>query len=181
MVHVLILQVTLFRLDQFHTWTYITTVQSVPITPKLWLLFFRSWQGILDTTVHVKVYQWFVPSHWFSYMQGTPSSINKTDRHTITDIMLKVALNNCNSTHQWLFTLLWLYCMHNFGSNEQFFSPTMERTSVCAVCYNFHIKTMFDSSLTPICFVGGSCFIYVICIYILVSNRISISYDVHVV
>ena len=43
--------------------------------------------------------------------------------------------------------------MHNFGSNEQFFSPIMERTSVCAVCYNFCIKTMFNSSLTPICFI----------------------------
>jgi hypothetical protein len=38
--------------------------------------------------------------------------------------------------------------------------------------------------LTPICFVGGSCFIYGICIYnyvrILVSNTISILDDIRV-
>jgi len=43
-------------------------------------------------------------------------------------------------------------------------------------------KTLFDSS-SHIYFVGGSCFIYVICIYlrIMVSNTISISYYVRVV
>ena len=38
------------------------------------------------------VCQWLVADRWFS--PGTPvSSTNKTDRHDITEILLKVALN----------------------------------------------------------------------------------------
>jgi len=46
----------------------------------------HSWRGILDTTLCDKACQWF--------SQDTPvSSTNKTDRHDITEILLKVALN----------------------------------------------------------------------------------------
>jgi hypothetical protein len=39
-----------------------------------------------------KVCQWLATGQWFSL--GTPvSSINKTDRHDVTEILLKVALN----------------------------------------------------------------------------------------
>jgi len=52
----------------------------------------RSWRGVLDTTLCDKVCQWLATGHWFS--PGTPvSSSNKTDRHDITEILLKVALN----------------------------------------------------------------------------------------
>jgi hypothetical protein len=44
---------------------------------------------VLDTTLCDKVYQWLAAGRWFSPV----SSINKTDRHDITEIMLKVALN----------------------------------------------------------------------------------------
>ena len=41
----------------------------------------------------------------------------------------------------------------------------------CDVRYDFHLKTMLDSCvLTPICFVGGSRFNYVNCIYCLLKN-----------
>ena len=44
------------------------------------------------TTLCDKVYQWLTTSLWFS--PGPPvSSTNKTDRHDITEILLKVALN----------------------------------------------------------------------------------------
>ena len=44
-----------------------------------------------------KVCQWLVPGRWFS--SGTlVSSTNKTDRHKITEILLKVALNTINQT-----------------------------------------------------------------------------------
>jgi len=47
--------------------------------------------GVLDTTLCDKLCQWFSP--------GTPvSSTNKTDRHDITEILLKVALNTTNQT-----------------------------------------------------------------------------------
>jgi hypothetical protein len=57
----------------------------------LWVQFsFR--RGVLDTTLCDTVCQWLSAGRWFSL--GTPvSSTNKTDRHNITQIVLKVALN----------------------------------------------------------------------------------------
>ena len=50
----------------------------------------HSWWGVLDTTLCGKVCQWLATGLWFS--PGTPiSSTNKTDRHDITKILLKVA------------------------------------------------------------------------------------------
>jgi hypothetical protein len=47
-------------------------------------------RGLLDTTSCDKVCQWLMTGRWFSL--GTPvSSTNKTDRHDITEILLKVA------------------------------------------------------------------------------------------
>ena len=44
-----------------------------------------------------KVCQWFVTGRWFSL--GTPDFFtNKTDRHDITDILLKMALNTITQT-----------------------------------------------------------------------------------
>jgi hypothetical protein len=50
----------------------------------------------------------------------------------------------------------------------------------CDVRYDFRVKAFV---LTPVCFVGGKCFIYAICIYlrILVSNTISMSEYIRVV
>ena len=55
----------------------------------------RSWRGVFDTTLCDKVCQWLATGQWFS--PGTPaSSTNKTDRHDIAVILLKVALNTIN-------------------------------------------------------------------------------------
>ena len=52
-------------------------------------------RGVFDTTLCDKVCQWLATAQWFS--PGTPvSSTNKTDRHNITEILLKVALNTVN-------------------------------------------------------------------------------------
>ena len=49
-------------------------------------------QTVLNTTLCDTVCQWLTISRWFSL--GTPvSSTNKTDRHDIAEILLKVALN----------------------------------------------------------------------------------------
>jgi len=54
-----------------------------------------SWRGVLDTTLCDKVYQWLATGRWFP--PGTPvTSTNKTDRHDITEILLKMALNTIN-------------------------------------------------------------------------------------
>ena len=58
----------------------------------------RSWWGILDTTLSVKVCQWLATGQWFS--PDTPVfSTNNTDCHDITEILLKVALNTITLTH----------------------------------------------------------------------------------
>jgi hypothetical protein len=50
------------------------------------------------TTLCDKVYQWLETSRWFS--PGPPvSCTNKTDRHDITEILLKVALNTIKQTN----------------------------------------------------------------------------------
>ena len=52
----------------------------------------HSWWGVHDTTLCDKICQWLAIGRWFSL--GTPfSSINKTDSHDITEILLKVVLN----------------------------------------------------------------------------------------
>ena len=59
----------------------------------------RSLRGELDTTISDKLCQWLATGRWFS--PGTPvSSTNKTDRHDITEILLKVALNTINQPNQ---------------------------------------------------------------------------------
>jgi len=54
-------------------------------------------RGVLDITLCDKVCQWLATGRWFS--PGTPvSSANKTDRHNIAEILLKVALNTLTLT-----------------------------------------------------------------------------------
>ena len=65
-----------------------------PLTLWVRILFRR---GVLDTTLCDKVCQWLAAGWWFS--PGTPvSSTKKTDRHDITEILLKVALNTITLT-----------------------------------------------------------------------------------
>jgi hypothetical protein len=58
------------------------------------------------TTLCDKVCQWLATGRWFS--PGPPvSSNNKTDRHDITEILLKVALNTIKQQHYINDILLW--------------------------------------------------------------------------
>ena len=86
----------LFRVKQTGpswTWTYGSWISNYICTQCLWPL--KLWvrillrQGVLDTVLCDEV--WLAAGRWFS--PGTPvSSTNKTDRHDITGISLKVAL-----------------------------------------------------------------------------------------
>jgi len=54
-------------------------------------------RGVFNATFCDKVCQWLAAGQWFSL--GTPVfSTNKTDRHNITEILLKVALNTITVT-----------------------------------------------------------------------------------
>jgi hypothetical protein len=67
-------------------------VQSVPITTKILNFEPRSWRGVLDTILCDKVRQRLATGQWYSSVSPT----NKTDRHDITEILLKVALRTIN-------------------------------------------------------------------------------------
>jgi len=65
---------------------------------------------VLDTTLCDKVCQWLAAGRWFSL--GTlVSSTNKIDRHDITEILLKVALNTTTVT---LNILMLVFCIMYF-------------------------------------------------------------------
>ena len=59
-------------------------------------------QGALDATLCDKVCQWLATGRWFS-PDTSVSSTNKTDRHGIAEILLKVTLNTITLT---LWTIL---------------------------------------------------------------------------
>jgi hypothetical protein len=96
-------------------WLYLKLpLQSVLITTKV----------VSSNPVHGKVWsiqhyvivcKWLAIGRWFSL--GTPvSSTNKTDRHDITKILLKVALSTINQTNQSMIivevaTPLEIFCM----------------------------------------------------------------------
>jgi hypothetical protein len=70
---------------------------------KLWV------RAPFDATLCDKVCQWLVTCRWFSL--GTlVSSTNKTDRHDITEILLKVELNIINQPNQICYPFLTLCC-----------------------------------------------------------------------
>jgi hypothetical protein len=55
----------------------------------LWLILMISFSTEINTKLVLNVCQWLAAGRWFSPV----SSNNKTDRHNITEILLKVALN----------------------------------------------------------------------------------------
>ena len=57
----------------------------------------RSWRSSLDTTLCDKVCQGLAAGRWF--LPGNKvSTTNKTDRHNIAEILLKVVLNTIHQT-----------------------------------------------------------------------------------
>jgi hypothetical protein len=84
--HTVCLATTDFTL--FNLWPLISTILG-PL-----ILYCR---GLLDTTLCDKVCQWLATGRWFS-LCTLVYSINKTDRHNITEMLLKVALNTIKQT-----------------------------------------------------------------------------------
>ena len=75
------------------SWTWIYNyICNQCISPlELWVQILIR-RGVLGSTLCDNFCQWLVTARWFS--PGTPvSSTNKTDRHNITEILLKVALD----------------------------------------------------------------------------------------
>jgi hypothetical protein len=65
-------------------------------------------RGVLDTTLCNKVCQWLAAGQW--YFPGTPvSPTNKTDRHNIAEISLKVMLSTI--TPPLHFDIIFKFCL----------------------------------------------------------------------
>ena len=79
-------------------YNYICNQCLSPLKLRVRTPFMARWR-VLDTPLCDKVCQWLTTSRWFS--PDTPvSSTNKTDRHDITEILLKVALKTINQLNQ---------------------------------------------------------------------------------
>ena len=72
----------------YGSWIYNYMCNQCLLQLKLWVQIPLR-QGVLDTTLCDKVCQWLAAG---KFSQGIPVSSNKTDRHDITEILLKVAL-----------------------------------------------------------------------------------------
>jgi hypothetical protein len=86
---------TMLRSWSYGTWIYNYLCNQCLSPLTLWVWIPLRW-SVLDTTLCDKVCQWLVTG---CFSLDTPvSSTNKTDRHDITEIWLKVALNTINQT-----------------------------------------------------------------------------------
>ena len=78
-------------------------MESVPITTDV-----VSSNLDQDEVYNIKVCQWLATGWWFS--PGPPvSSTNKTDRHNITEILLKVVLKSIKQTKQAITQAIWFW------------------------------------------------------------------------
>jgi hypothetical protein len=88
---------TLYYITNTHLNIGFATIFNQCLSPLTLWVRTHSWRGVLDTTLCDKVCQYLAAGRWFS--PGTPvSSTNKTDRHNITEILLKVVLNTITLT-----------------------------------------------------------------------------------
>jgi hypothetical protein len=93
-LHQVYLQLVLKNINNyiFISYNYLCYQCLSPLTLRVRIPLSR---GVLDTKLCDKVWQWLAAGRWFSLV----SSTNKTDRHDITEILLKVALNTIHQTY----------------------------------------------------------------------------------
>ena len=92
------------------------------------------------TTLCNKVCQWLVAGRWFS--PGSPiSSTNKTDRHDITEILLKVALNTIKQTITEIDLFLFFQIVKNFNIKSAFLSNQSFVNVVCRLLNAAKVET----------------------------------------
>jgi hypothetical protein len=116
-------------------------MQSVAITTQLWVRI-PLWRGVLDITLCDKVCEWLATGRGFSL--GTPvSSTNKTDRHNITDILLKVALNTIILTRSLSFYLIFCWFFFSLKQHWWIRTSSVNEISQCLVILPVHASICF--------------------------------------
>jgi hypothetical protein len=114
-------------LSSYGSWIYKYPYNHCLSPLFLWVSIPLRW-GVLHTSLCDKVCQWLEAGRWFSL--GTPvSSTNKTDRHDITAILLKVVLNTI------ALTLANLYHIASHGNTLYF---------TCFVLYFFSFSKVLS-------------------------------------
>ena len=113
----------------------------------LWVLILLR-RGVLDTTLCDKVCQWLATGRWFSPVSPT----NKTDRHDINEILLKVVQNTITRflTRWWWYLLCGkTTCFIEFLIVQAHWndSPQVDRSLHSDTLSWFHANQ--DFSLTP--------------------------------
>jgi hypothetical protein len=104
-----------------------------------------SWRGVLDTTLCDKVCQWLVARRWLS--PGTPVySTNKSDRHDITEILLKVALNTI-TLNLTLLLKSFFYQMKFLLVSDWPVNITKRLDDITSVCHSFTVVFVISSNL----------------------------------
>jgi len=93
----------------YGSWVYDYLCNQAPITTKVVSSNPTRW-GVLDTTLCDKVCQWFATGQWV-FLCAPVSSTNKTDRHDITEILLKVALCTITLTSLHFYIYICWLCM----------------------------------------------------------------------
>jgi hypothetical protein len=100
-------------------------------------------RGVLDTTLCDEVCQWLAAGRWFS--TGIPvSSTNKIDRHDITEILLKVALNTINhtipnQTESWIYSRKsWNGCIYIYIYMLPLNYAILDYHSIELLCFRYN-------------------------------------------
>jgi hypothetical protein len=85
-------------IELINYWSIVYFLTFYPFWPLMLWVRIPLRRGVLNKTLCDKVCQWLAADLWFS--PGTMvSSTNKTDRHDITEVLLKEALNTINQTY----------------------------------------------------------------------------------
>ena len=117
-----------------------------------WFRYTNFWRDVLDITLCDKFHQWLATDRWFS--PSTPlSSTDKTaSRQDITEILLKVALNNINHKIKLPSVLTFLYTWKKQVkwsiANEIFIS---DYGNIFRLSYLFKLKNLLYFLITLFC------------------------------
>ena len=116
----------------YGSWIYNYLCNQCLSPPMLWV---RISIRARCTTLCDKVYQWLATGQWFSL--GPPvSSTNKSDRHDITEILLKVTLNTIKQTNK--------HC------SSIYFLAHLEQRSMWGIVISLHQLQAFHNSILPL-------------------------------